>query len=445
MLNLTSNSRDLIKQLVNFYNINNIYLKLPDNIHDIDIFLKYLFSKINHYNKINNLYERLNIKKTSLSKKQSIELYKNNRNSYFINNKYIPYNIIKYIDNNIHTLRVYNYNIINNILDYKYNINVYFILFKDSKISVKFMDKTISFIVLAFNIINTLTNNNNNNCSKDKINIYIYFTPIKRIIDNDNYENVLDEKHSNGGFCYGCVQKQNIVIYRREDFYKTLIHELVHNFAVDEPLINNISSKESIKFIKSIFNIDIVTDDNKFNYAINESYTEFWACLIHTSIFSYYNSNKYNEFKTHFLNFINLEIAHSLVQFQKILTINNLQYNNIIYNNSNDNRSNYYKENTHVFSYYILKTLLLYNYIDIINTGIFFSSKFNPNNNINIIFNFKNICLYQKYLKKASINKQFVNIINKIELHLNKYYKKTNIEMYNLLIKNIRMVSIEFI
>ena len=454
MLNLTNDSTRLINQLLDFYSKNNLDFKLPNNIKDIEDFSKFLYSTIKYYDAMIISRNRLSVKKTLLNKKQSLSLYKENRTNYFVNNRYIPYSIIEYIDNNLDSLKIYHYNIINSILDYKYNINVYFVTFKDTKITTKVLDSTINFIVLAFNILNTLTSNNNNNCSQDNTNIFIYLTPVKRLIDSDNITNnhkhVLDEKHANGGFCYGCIKKQNIVIYRREDFYKTLIHELVHNFAIDEPLINNISSQESRKFVKSIFNIDIVTSDDKFNYAINESYTEFWACVLHTAIFSYRNSTRYDKFKTNFYNFLQLEIAHSIVQVQKILTINNLHYNKMIYHRTNNNiRPNYYRENTHVFSYYVLKTILLYNYCDIINRGDFFCTKFSSNNilnkKINIIFNLKNIDLLKLYLKKASINRDFINIINSVQVNFQKEYKSTVIEPNNLLTKNMRMVSIEFI
>tara|TARA_Y100000389_G_scaffold190005_3_gene214413 strand:- start:3670 stop:5034 length:1365 start_codon:yes stop_codon:yes gene_type:complete len=454
MLNLTNDSTRLINQLLDFYSKNNVDFKLPNSRKDIEDFSKFLYSTIKYYDTMIISRNRLSIKKMVLNKKQSLSLYKENRSNYFTNNRYIPYSIIEYIDNNLESLKIYHYNIINRILDYKYNLNVYFVTFKDSKISTKVLDCTINFIVLAFNILNTLTSNNNNNCSKDNTNIFIYLTPVKRVIDSDNITNnhkhVLDEKHANGGFCYGCIKKQNIVIYRREDFYKTLIHELVHNFAIDEPLINNISSDESRKFVKSIFNIDIVSSDDKFNYAINESYTEFWACVLHTAIFSYRNSTRYNDFNTNFYNFLQLEIAHSIVQVQKILTLNNLHYNKMIYHRTNNNiTSNYYRENTHVFSYYVLKTLLLYNYCAIITRGDFFSSKFTSNNTfnkkINIIFNLKNIDLFKLYLKKASINRGFVSIINSVQVNFQKEYKTKIIERNNLLIKNMRMVSIEFI
>jgi hypothetical protein len=82
--------------------------------------------------------------------------------------------------------------------------------------------------------------------------------------------------------------------------------------------------------------------------------------------------------------------------------------------------SNQYKETSHIFSYYIVKTLLVYNHSDLLKSTIFdinFSTKINISlksdpNSINTFF--------IKLLSYAYDN-NFINIINKVSA-----YTKTN-------------------
>ena len=101
----------------------------------------------------------------------------------------------------------------------------------------------------------------------------------------------------------------------------------------------------------------------------------------------------------------------------------NLKYVNILKNNNNNNNNNcIYKEKTNVFSYYILKSIILIN-----------------------LEEFLNMCKLHNYLNIEN-EKQFLYFILKIYKSnnvLNKYYNIENNPIYNNNNKNLKMTICE--
>ena len=67
---------------------------------------------------------------------------------------------------------------------------------------------------------------------RNKINIVVYDIPIKKQLPDKKM--FIEPKHINSGYCYPTsnINDTNIVIFRREEFYKVLIHELLHFFDI---------------------------------------------------------------------------------------------------------------------------------------------------------------------------------------------------------------------
>ena len=129
--------------------------------------------------------------------------------------------------------------------------------------------------------------------------------------------------------------------------------------------------------------------------------------------------------------FIEFERFFSLFQMVKILDYMGLSYKNII-ESKDIVLKNLYKEKTSVFSYYILKSILLYNYNDFI--------KWCENNNKNTL-NFKktylNLNNLMDFIQKKYKNKEFLNDLKKMENIVKK--NKTNKFLY----ETLRMTIIE--
>lgn len=430
-------------------------LSLDSNI-DLSKFRKFYYSQTNEYKSyVNKIY-----------------------NSHFNNNKYITQEIKNYIKNGEQNRE--NCLLIYNIPYKKSIINFHFFIYNNVGISQKNMDyydsKVLHMSVLI-NLITLLTENNNiyesttnKICSKDGLDIYLLLTPFTRKLENidknqnqnqnqnQNKQIILGAKHCNGGFCYGCVNTGEIIIYRFEEWFKVFCHECVHNFGVDNYIWkfidevksgNNNSNKLYHDFLNN-FNLNVNINNTNFDMGLQECIVEFWGEFLNNVIFSYnYSkicnlSNSSKLFKIYLSTFekiANYELFHGLLQTTKILEANNLTFERLMKNNEN-NQINNYRENSHLFSYYILKTLIIYDYKN------FIISPFSLNQNNKIIFNYtnklENMKLFFDNIINNANNKEFIKIIKLVEDLYEFLREYKNCKKLNFIISNLRMSILEF-
>lgn len=242
-------------------------------------------------------------------------------------------------------------------------------------------------------------------CSKN-LNLYVYLTPFKKSLPN-NQLTTLDSVHVNSGFTTGCREDTDIVLYRSEEWFKVFIHETFHNFGLD---FSDMNLSHVNKKMQSVFNMNI-------EYNIYESYCETWARIINTMFYTYLSipskkRSDYSLFNTHFTCNMNKESSHSLYQLSNILSFLDLRYDNVT-TKSLDNATicnHLYRENTSVFSYYIISGLLMNNYKDFIHWCY-------TNNNMMIKFKKTptNLDKYIDIVYKSSRNKNVIKNINSLE------------------------------
>jgi hypothetical protein len=168
---------------------------------------------------------------------------------------------------------------------------------------------------------------------------------------------ILDEINVNTAFTSTCPKNAEIVVFRKEEWFKVFMHETFHNFGLDFSDMNN---NDVNNCILGIF---------KVNSQVNlyESYTEFWAEIMNALFCSFIglkDKNNINEFLSNAEFFINFERTYSFFQLIKTLSFMGLTYNDLYSANKRSAllRNTLYKENTNVLSYYIIKTVLLNSY-----------------------------------------------------------------------------------
>lgn len=216
------------------------------------------------------------------------------------------------------------------------NINLFFTCYDNTK-----QDEIFYYANYSLLVIYLLTLNSKNLCSKE-LTVKLYLTPFKKMLPKD-ITKILGPNEVNTGFSnIGCRNKSEIVIYRKEEWFKVLIHELIHNLNLDFALIDNSECREKLK---SILNLDI-------HYEINETYCEIWARIILILIAADLKSGNYNNFQKIFYTLITDEIFFSLQQSIKILKIVDKVDN--------------FKEDTNAYAYYVLTSGLMNNYANFI-------------------------------------------------------------------------------
>jgi hypothetical protein len=170
-----------------------------------------------------------------------------------------------------------------------------------------------------------------------------------------------------------CPKNSEIVVFRKEEWFKVFMHETFHNFALD---FSDMNTSASHSKILSIFPVN--SDVNLF-----EAYTEFWARIMNVLFCSYFNTkatkNKdkdkdkdkdndkdksINDFLKNTEYFMNLEIMYAFFQMIKVLHFMNLEYRQLYEQDiqSDTIRKTLYKENTNVLSYYVITMILIFNY-----------------------------------------------------------------------------------
>ena len=290
----------------------------------------------------------------------------------------------------------------------------------------------------VFMLIAILTHYSSSECSKS-LNIFIYLTDFKRIIPDNNYT-ILGSYNVNGGFTTTCDKNSEIVVYRKEEWFKVLIHEAFHNLGLD---FSKMNTNQFHSKIKQIFPIN-----SKFN--IFESYCEFWARILNSAFCSYNvidNKNDKDAFKTFLDFFIQIERLFSLFQCNKILNFLGISYQNLYEtdNGSHIARENLYKETTNVFAYYIVTAFLLDNYVNVMNwcnKNNLSCFKFNNSQrNLDLFYNLiENSYKRNEFLKNLMCVSNYASKLNK---KTNKNNKLANNEINNIF-KTTRMTIMEF-
>lgn len=184
--------------------------------------------------------------------------------------------------------------------------------------------------------------------SKKSCNVIIILSPFKKLL---NASEILGPDNCNSGVT---SDEEYILIWRKEEMFKVLIHELIHFYKLDfSDIIFKKSYENKIKsYDNSISSKHCVKNVND-QIIFNEAYCETLATLINCIIYSIHNNS--NLKKT-----INIEIQHSIKQTAKILNHFNFKSADDFFDN--DSCSVKLMESTNVFAYYIIKSQLLYNY-----------------------------------------------------------------------------------
>tara|TARA_B110000971_G_scaffold221978_1_gene272131 strand:- start:2259 stop:3473 length:1215 start_codon:yes stop_codon:yes gene_type:complete len=184
------------------------------------------------------------------------------------------------------------------------------------------------------------------------ITIYLYFTSHMKCLPVTS-EEVLDAIHVNSAFTRTCPVESEIVIFRKEEWFKVFIHETFHNFGLDFSDSNNkISKHEILKMFP------VKSEVNAY-----EGYTECWAEIINVSFCSLHliKARTFKEFLETFKVLMCYEIKYSFFQLTKILGFMGLKYREL-FKNSNSSKRELFKEHTNVLAYYVIKTVLLNNF-----------------------------------------------------------------------------------
>lgn len=185
-------------------------------------------------------------------------------------------------------------------------------------------------------------------CSKE-IDIFLYLSEERKNLPTVSGDTI-DRIHVNTAFTTPCAPKTEINIYRDEEWFKVLIHESFHCFGFDFSEHSSINSQVASEILK------------KFPIAseilIYETYSEIWAEIMNVIItVSIETHGNHLSFGSMVESMLNKELFFSLFQCAKILDHFGMKYEDLYREGVGGKQ---YREKTSVFSYYFLKTILLF-------------------------------------------------------------------------------------
>lgn len=411
-MKLSKNSKQLMLFFTKNNHINNIkQTKRTDNI------LNELYNDIlNAHNYLNTLkqkgqYYTVTTKKvltaTQISRPQNF-----NSNSF-------PEIVRKHIDELTMSELTYQFSL------YGRNIKIHFIVEDDNvELQLETYNKHVDSIIMWLYILNQYASKQ---CANSLV-IYLYFTSLEKRIPNSNIF-ILDEINVNTAFTTTCPKDSEIVVFRKEEWFKVFIHETFHNFALDFSDMNN---NDAHKYILDIFKVNS-------NVNLYEAYTEFWAEIMNAlfcSFFSLKNKNDINDFLSNAEFFINFERTFSFFQLVKTLDFMGLAYKDLYSETERSRmlRENLYKEKTNVLSYYIIKTVLINNY-----QGFLLWCKTNNLSLLQFKKTIKNQSEFCKFIENNYKTSSMLNGVTETKSFLNDIRKKGKRMNLSYVLSNLRM------
>jgi hypothetical protein len=230
-------------------------------------------------------------------------------------------------------------------------------------------------------------------CSQH-MNIYLYLTDLPK--QKGDSRDLLGPLHANTAYTHVCSSSTDMVVFRQEEWFKVLIHETFHNLGLDFSTMNIAKVKE---ILASHFHVNS-------KYDLYETYNETWAELINLIFLGVLSRQSVSHMIRNIENLMNMEIRFSMFQSVKVLQHHHLTYLDIL----TDKKTNTYREDTNVFCYYVLKSLMLF----LINDFMIWCREHNEN-----LFNFnkkyETLENFGKFIIRQSHNPKYLQELRHME------------------------------
>jgi hypothetical protein len=422
-MKLTNESHKLMSFFIKqncIQSINQIQSKKTDNI------LKIIYKDIkNGVSYIDNLKTKKGPSFYNLKIENIIDKKKLPKPSTFSPDSF-PEQVRNHIDNFSVSSLTYKFNL------FSRHINIIFVTEDDNiENTIETYNTYIDYMLVWLYIVNIYSSKS---CVK-QLKIFVYHTQLLKELPNSNTK-VLNENNVNTAFTRTCPINSEIVVFRKEEWFKVFMHETFHNFGLD---FSDMSLSSCNEKILSIFPV-------KSNVNLFEAYTEFWARIMNVSFCSFVsmtNKDDVEEFLTNVEMFINLERIFSFFQVVKVLNFMGLSYEDLYKKNklAEHLRKTMYKEDTNVLSYYVITLIMINSYQDYLlwcNTNNESLLQFKKSSK-----NIDNLCKFieSKYKIKSLLDG--INCVKNILLKLNKLLKNNRSANLSYLLKNMRMTLCE--
>jgi len=189
-------------------------------------------------------------------------------------------------------------------------------------------------------------------CSQT-LNVYLLLTNAKKLSPNVDAEPI-DTVHANTAFTTFCLPLNNVYVFRREEWFKVFMHETFHCFGLDFSSSNgDVSNQRILSLFKAV--------DPNTDIRLYETFCEMWAEIFNVMFCIFMNKRgECTQFSNRkYFAVLQKERRFSIYQSNKILRRAGYNYKSIFMHPLNNKPK--YAEKTQAFSYYVIKSLMLWN------------------------------------------------------------------------------------
>jgi hypothetical protein len=231
----------------------------------------------------------------------------------------------------------------------EFNIKGHYILvnlFSETDIPASYFKRIYNWLSVALDF-------SSRQCSQT-LSIFIYLTDLEKSVPTTTHS--IDRVNVNTGFTFPCRTNNEINIYRKEEWFKVLIHETFHNLGLD------FSEQDCSRIDQQVLSLFPVNSEVR----LCETYCEMWAEIINLMLIIFETRKKTEDINS-LINrtekILDDERIFSLFQCAKILKHFGISYTQLFEKTDKAHmvRKMRYKEKTPVLSYYIIKSLFMYN------------------------------------------------------------------------------------
>ena len=243
---------------------------------------------------------------------------------------------------------------------------LYFIVFDKPKSGLN-MNKMLERARRVCTLVHLVSLHASRSSCSSELCIYIYLTDFEKRFPTRKGE-TLDAEHVNTGMSYHCAKDNDVVVYRKEEWFKVLIHELFHALGLsfiesDVPDHVHASMQSALQRMYAI----------SHPVRVYETYCEIWARILN-AVFDCFDCEEcvhgvhdaqdlqLQVFMECVLQRLHADATFAHAQCGKLLHYMDLTHDNIA-NPTPANRAlvaEKYRENTNVFAYYVLTCILLH-------------------------------------------------------------------------------------
>ena len=218
----------------------------------------------------------------------------------------------------------------------------------------------------------------------------------------------LSEINVNSAFTFSCKEQNVIYVFRKEEWLKVLIHESLHALGVDFSWYDD-HGQSSMQIQKIFPRVQVA------NLLVFEAFTETWAEIFVILMQICLMMNNDQDQSEIVQNCLHYEQGWARIQSVKVLRHYGLTYQEL-FTAASASESSYHETKTAVFSYYILKCVLMHH----IDAFITWSMQASHGHGFTRIFTSdqdykKNIISFSNFLVKWSQDPTYRQEIHQLE------------------------------